>query len=76
VAIDGHPRRIAIQHLQPFGNIGHANSGTSRTGCSCPFAGSHSHAIILDLNYQSGVRQAASQVNASTLDFGRKSVLD
>jgi len=76
MAIDRHPRRIAIQNLEPLGNISHADSRSSRTSGIRHLGCRHSNPVVLYLNHQTRVRQATTQVDAAAFHFRRQAVLD
>ena len=76
MAVDCHPRCVAIQNLQAFGDIRHTDSRTSYAYRIGRLAGGHANPIILYFDDQTRPGQAAAQVDAAAFHLRGKSVLD
>src|ERR1017187_4699788 len=76
VAVNRHPRGIAIQNLETLGNIGHANSRSPLAFCLRHLGRRHSNSIVFDLNHQARVRHATAQVDAAAFHLRGQSMLD
>src|ERR1019366_822350 len=74
---DHHLGRIAVEHLQTLGNVGHADAATAKTiGLLKQLRCSHADTVVFHFDHQSRFDQPAAQRNAAAFDFWRKSVLD
>ena len=72
-AVDRHPGRIAIQYLQPFGNVRHADSRAAQSvGPFQQLRGAHADTVVFHFDYQISDAQTAAEIDAAALHFGRQ----
>src|SRR5208282_3770353 len=59
---NNHLRPVAVEHFQPFGDIGHSDAAASKTiRMHEQLSRSHTHAVIFHLDHQARLDHTAAQ---------------
>ena len=62
MAVDGHARGVAVEHLQALGDVGHSNAHPSPTAALFELSAAHAHTIVFDFNNEAAIGNAAAQI--------------